>query len=462
MPKPVEVTHGNVLAYVAAVSDRLDLPAAPRIAATTTLSTDLGNTAVFPALLRAGTLEIVPADVLADPAALAPLFTAHRVEAVKLTPSYLRVLLSDPAVRLEVATLVVGGEALDWELAAEARRRGADRVVNHYGPTETSVGVFTYEVGKEQLAEAATVPLGRPLAHVRAFILDPDGRPTPYGVAGELGITGPGVALGYRGLPEETETRFVAAPSGERMYRTGDLVRLFEDGTVGFLGRIDSQVKVRGYRVELGEVETQLRRRLPVSDAAVLVDPEDPDALVAYLVTAPGAAAPTSASLTEVLSGVLPPYMIPREVRIITELPRTPSGKLDRARLVATAEPSVTMREVRAAASPTEADLLEIWRTVLERDDISTDDNFFQIGGHSLLATRIVARARSHFALDLPLHVMFASPTIESLAADIDQRRTVESLDSDLAAILEEIESMSEEEAERLLRDEADTSADEA
>jgi amino acid adenylation domain-containing protein len=462
VPKPVAVTHGNVMAYVAAVTDRLGLHPGDRLATTTPLTTDLGNTSVFPALLGGGTLELIPADVIADGRALADLVRAHRIDAIKLTPSYLRALLAEPSVRIEVPLLIVGGEALDWSLMEQARDRGAARVVNHYGPTETTVGVFTHEPGVDSSTSGATVPLGRPLGHVRATILDADGRVAPYGVPGELGICGPSVAVGYWNQPEETAARFVPAPDGrgDRMYRTGDRARLLEDGTVEFLGRIDSQIKVRGYRVELGEIESQLRSHPSIAEAAVVVDDADPDVLVGYIVIAEGATAPPAAELADLLAVSLPPYMVPRQFYRMADLPRTASGKLDRNRLAPPAE-AAAARELKSPTTPTESDLLEIWQAVLARPDISTDDNFFQIGGHSLLATRIVARARSHFDLELPLHVIFASPSIESLAADIDERRAAIGADEDVEAMLAEIESLSDDEAERLLHAEADAVADE-
>jgi amino acid adenylation domain-containing protein len=452
-PKPVVVTNGNVLVYGDSIRRRLGLDDQTRFAAVSGLSTDLGNTAVFGALLSGGALELVPTDVVGDGPTLARLLTAHGVTALKITPSHLRALLAGGDVPVPLPLLVLGGEALDPDLVAAARAAGVQRVVNHYGPTETTVGVFTYEL---PAAPTAPIPIGRPLDHVRAYVLDAQGLPTPLGAVGQLVLGGPSVAAGYANRPDETAERFVAEPGHDTpMYRTGDNVRIDDNGDVVFLGRSDGQVKIRGYRVELGEIEARLRQDDSIEQAAVVADD---DVLTAYVVGTDV----DSDRIRRRLADELPAFMIPQSVVTLDRLPLTPSGKLDRRRLAASAQPAAGSGSVAAPRTETEAALMKIWRDVLPTADLGVDDNFFQVGGHSLIATKVVARARAHFGVDIPLHVIFASSTVASMAADIDARRPEPHGDDDMAGLLDDLESISDEEAARLLGAESTRGADDA
>ncbi len=449
-PKAVAVTHANVLAYVRSVSALLGLDATVRFAAVTGLSTDLGNTAVFGALLNGGTLEVVPDDVVVDGEALGRLIAERGVTAMKITPSHLRAVLGATA-SLPVPTLVIGGEALNADLVARARAANVGRVINHYGPTETTVGVLAHELPADV---TDPVPLGRPLAHVRAHVLDRHGMPAPLGAVGQLAIGGPAVAAGYVGRPDETAARFVAEPGhpGAVMYLTGDLVRVRDDGLLEFHGRADDQVKIRGFRVELGEIEARLCAAPAVKQAAVAVDD---DVLVAYVV-ADGAV--DAEALRSTLAMHLPGHMVPQAFVPVPHLPLTPSGKVDRRALSSVAhEAPAPARQITAPRTETEAALLAIWHDVLPRTDVGVEDNFFQVGGHSLLATKVIARTRAHFAVELPLYVIFAKSTVADMAADIDERRgaLADTGDEDLAALLDELETMSDADAEQLLRNDS-------
>jgi amino acid adenylation domain-containing protein len=454
-PKPVVVSHGNVLAYVDAISDRMGLDSATRFASVTGLSTDLGNTAVFGALLSGGTLELVPTDAVADPKLLSELLGAHAVTALKITPSHLRALLADGASRLDLPLLVIGGERLDAELVASARAAGVGRVINHYGPTETTIGVLTYEVPAQP---GPFIPIGSPLPHVRAYVLDPQGIPAPWGAIGQLAIGGAGVTQGYAGRAEETAQRFVPEPGhdGSSMYLTGDLVALDDSGSVVFHGRADGQIKVRGYRVELGEIESRLRQQDGISEAAVLAEN---DVLTGFVVASNDLDVDV---VRRRLAQELPEFMVPHDLVVMDRIPRTSSGKLDRRRLLDSLNtPSAAPSVKEQPRTETEAALLEIWRDVLPVRDIGIHDNFFQIGGHSLIATRVIARARERFDVDIPLHVIFATSDIAGMAADIDGRRASTSSEADeLASLLDQLESISDEEAARLLLAEGGRPAD--
>ncbi|HUC15222.1 MAG TPA: amino acid adenylation domain-containing protein, partial [Acidimicrobiales bacterium] len=271
-PKPVAVSHANLLHYATAVTARLGAGPGRRWASLTSASTDLGNTALFGALLGRGCLDLVPTAVAADPTELVDYLAAHQVDLVKLTPSQLSAVVAAGTGHLGGAGLVVGGERLEWELVDQARGRGATRIVNHYGPTEATVGALTYEVGQD-VSGARSVPIGRPLAGVSIYVLNQHGGPVPYGAPGELCLAGPTVARGYWGEPPGSAERFRPDPfrTGQRMYRTGDQVRYRPDGNVEFLGRRDDQVKIRGYRVEPGEIEHVLLQDASVAQAAVVV-----------------------------------------------------------------------------------------------------------------------------------------------------------------------------------------------
>ena len=303
---------------------------------------------------------------------------------------------------------------------------------------------------------ALTVPIGRPIANTHAYVLDKYLQPQPMGVAGELYIGGAGVTPGYLNQPAETAVRFVADPfnaeAGARLYRTGDIVRMLRDGSIEFLGRIDNQIKVRGFRVELGEIEAVLATHPALQQAVVVGSPANAPAglpaaalasaerLVAYLVAKSGKP-PTADELRNFLRQHLPDYMIPSVFVSLKVLPLTPNGKVDRAALPAPDDSRPDLQKVFIAPrNHTEQEVADIWATLLKVDDVGVHDNFFDLGGHSLLATQVVSRMR-------PLRSLFESPTVAALAERIDTARM-----DDTTRLLAELEQLSDDEAERLLR----------
>lgn len=292
-PKAVVVEHRQLLNYVQGVLERLDPPAGAGFATVSTFAADLGNTMIFPALCTGGCLHVVAQERATDPDRLAEYFASHRVDFLKIVPSHLAALLagSRPAEVLPRERLVMGGEALSWGLLRRLHQLApACRVLNHYGPTETTVGVTTFRAEEgEGWPRGESLPLGRPLANTRIYVLGQDLEPVPIGSPGELYVGGEGVSRGYLRRPDLTADRFIPdrfAGSGARLYQTGDLARWLPDGTLQFLGRIDHQVKIRGFRVEPGEIEAQLRLHPAVEEARVVpreVAPGDLR-LVAYVV----------------------------------------------------------------------------------------------------------------------------------------------------------------------------------
>jgi amino acid adenylation domain-containing protein len=457
-PKGVCVTHGNLANYAAYIVDRLGAGAeALSFGLVTSISTDLGNTSVLGALCSGGTLVLVAPEKASDPGALAALMETTPIDVLKITPSHLGALMAGGDARLlPRKTLVLGGERTGWDLVERVRALSDCEVFNHYGPTETTIGSCTYLVG-EGSGEGlpASVPVGGPIANTRCYVLDASDRPLPVGVPGKLFIAGAGVARGYIGEDELTAERFVPDPfaaGGEaRMYDTGDLARWLPDGTLEFLGRVDEQVKLRGYRVEPAEVETALRAHRAVREAiAVVQRPEAGEPrLVAYC-TLMAAADPEQ--LSAHLAEWLPEYMMPSSIVVLEELPRTPSGKIDRLALPDPDLAAAQSSEYVAPRTPVEQAVAEIWAQVLGLPKVGVEDDFFALGGHSLLATQVVAQVRSDFAVELPLHSLFTCPTVTTLASEIVSMMG-DSEGDETTRLMAELEGMSDEEARRLLAD---------
>ena len=450
LPKGVAVTHANAVHYARAVSRVLgDVPAtaggdgfaaldALQFGMVSTLAADLGNTSLLPSLLSGGTLHVLGSAVTTEPARYAEYVRAHPLDVLKLTPNHLMALVagkSGAGLRelLPQRWVVLGGEALPVHVARALLGAGACRVLNHYGPTETTVGVCTFEATAATLDAAAsdgaqTVPIGRPLANTQAYVVDMHGVEQPVGVPGELWLGGAGVTQGYLHRDDLTRERFLNF-AGSRVYRSGDRVRRLSSGALEFLGRRDDQVKVRGYRVELAEIEQALRRHPGIAQAAVLLraDPGADVELVAYVVAQQSGYAvshsdrPTAESIPAWLAAQLPAYMVPTAVVLLDELPLTANGKVDRARLPKPSRGQGEADSFVAPRTPTETKLAAIWADVLKRDRVGVTDNFLALGGHSLLAIRMLGKISKAFGVRLPLRTLFESPTVEAIAAALDQ-----------------------------------------
>jgi natural product biosynthesis luciferase-like monooxygenase protein len=349
----------------------------------------------------------------------------HGVTHLQCTPSLARMLLLDAPTRAAMARiqqLLVGGEALSPVLARELQAAIGGALRNMYGPTETTVWSMTQPV----VAGSDPVPIGRPIANTQVYILDALGQPVPVGVTGELFIGGAGVARGYLGRAKLTAERFVEMPllgeAKSRLYRTGDLARFLPDGTVEFLGRADRQVKLRGYRIELDEIENLLSEHPAVSQAAVIIDgSHDGNArLAAYIVADVGNAKLDVAEMRQHLNRHLPDYMVPADFIVLEQLPFTPNGKVDRKALPKVNGSTAAPTEFIAPDTATEKALAELWQKVLRLDRVSVGDNFFAAGGHSLLAMQLAGHVRDRFGVDLPLRNLFERPTVGKLAEVID------------------------------------------
>ena len=441
VPKGVVIEHRQLLNYSVGMAETLSIKGEYTgdeshhlsFAHISTIAADLGNTSLYGALCFGGCLHLIDSECAFDPDAMSAYGQAHELDVLKIVPSHLQGLLSaqDAKAVLPRKLLILGGEACSIELIKQIKALSPQlRMINHYGPSETTVGVLTHEISDSDI-ECQLIPLGRPLPGSEVYVLDSAGQLSPLGVAGELYIGGAGVGRGYINRDELTAERFVShtfnevsateQPKSTRLYRTGDKVRYLPNGQLVFMGRLDEQVKVRGYRVELGEIERCLTDMDTVQQAVVrLESSEVSQQLVAYVVPDASQTEVSDIELSDTLiaqlSKVLPDYMLPQQCVMVEAIPLTLNGKVDWQALSALAQSEVIKSESRAAETEAEQALLSIWQAILKRDDIRVDDNFFALGGDSILSLQVIAKAkRAGFKL-LPKQV-FDNPTIESLAA---------------------------------------------
>lgn len=428
-PKGVAIEHRQILNYLYAILEKLELPVGASFAIVSTFAADLGNTVIFPALCTGGCLHIVSQDRASDPEALAEYFQHHPIDCLKIVPSHLATLLTSSASAsiLPRQCLVLGGEAASWDLVEKVQQSAPNcRILNHYGPTETTVGVLTYPVkSKRDSYNAKTVPIGRAIANTQVYLLDEQLQPVAIGVPGEVYIGGAGLARGYLNRPKLTAEKFISVEhlGGQdayptRVYKTGDKARYLPDGNIEFLGRVDYQVKIRGFRIELGEIEAALSQHPEVLQSVVIVREDYPgnQRLVAYLVPT-GKQAPSTQKLRRFLKKKLPDYMIPSAFVILKALPITPNGKVDRRALPAPdlARPELEKSFV-APRTSTEEVLAAIWAEVLGLKQVGIHDNFFELGGHSLQAIQLVSKISVAINLDFSVKLLFSHPTIAELA----------------------------------------------
>jgi amino acid adenylation domain-containing protein len=385
---------------------------------------------IFGPLVAGVPTVILADDAVKDPWGLVRSLSDARVSRIVLVPGLLRGLLEMGEELRELLprlTLwMTSGEALNVELARRfATLLPHARLVNVYGSSEVAADATSYEV-PAVIGNLATIPIGRPIANTVCYLLDDCRRPVPIGVAGELYVGGHGLARCYLGQPELTDERFVPNPFGDaatpRLYRTGDLGRYRADGDIEFLGRNDDQVKVRGVRVEVAEVEAALEAHPLIRAAAVVVftEPSSNQRIVAYLVTAAGAS-PSPVELRAFLGRTLVPQMVPTVFVRIEALPLTPSGKLDRRALPVPAGPSHEVASIESPRGPTEEKLARIWGGLLGVERVGVHQDFFDLGGDSLLAVRLFARIHATFETQLPVAALFEASTVAQLAHVIDE-----------------------------------------
>ncbi|MEV5573873.1 non-ribosomal peptide synthetase [Spirillospora sp. NPDC052269] len=426
-PKGVEVTHANVAALASATALQLGLSADDAVLAAASLTFDMSVPEIWPPLAVGGRCVVVDRACAADGFALAGRIDSAGVTTMALTPTSLRMLLAAGWRGSPLMKARAGGEALDPVLARALLPLVAE-LWNEYGPTEATAYSVAHRVSAADLeAGAAGVPIGRATAGEHVYVTGPDGGLVPPGVVGELVIGGAGVARGYRGRPDLTDSVFVDDPfvAGGRCYRTGDLARWTPDGLLEFIGRADDQVKIGGRRVELGEIEAALLAQPAVAHGAVVVrGGEDRERLVGYVVpqAAAGAGGWSEADTAAIEAGLretLPSYMVPRVWVRLDAMPLMPSGKVDRAALPEPHAPA------RADHSPpdTEAELFiaEVWQEVLAVAQVWRDDEFFVLGGDSLAAIRVVGRLTEALEYPFEVRTLFDHPVLADFAEQVEQ-----------------------------------------
>jgi len=415
-PKGVQIPHRAVVNFLKS------MPRAPGIGpddvllSVTTLSFDIAVLEIFLPLVTGARTVLADRETAADPIRLQDALRRHRATIMQATPATWKMLVSagfEPDIGL---TMLTGGEALPRGLANKLLARG-NTLWNLYGPTETTVWSTAHRVAPGEDEPS----LGRPIANTRLYVLDGERQPVPAGITGELYIAGDGVSLGYFGRPDLTAEQFVRIPElepdGRPLYRTGDRVRYRPNGELDYLGRFGNQIKLRGFRIDLGDIEANLRLHPEINDAVVVVHENGSEKSLTAFCQPRSGCAPSTRELRQFLQDRVPAYMTPAFFVLAESFPMTPNGKIDRLALQKQRPETVaTSEDYRAPRSAAEMELVRIWETLLGVHPIGIADNFFDLGGHSLLAVQLIAEIKRRFDVELPLTAFFQEPTVEALA----------------------------------------------
>ena len=423
-PKGVQVSHRGVVNFLTSMRSAPGMISGDVLLSVTTLSFDIAVLELLLPLTVGATTVLVDRQVAMDGEALLDAMERFKVTVMQATPATWRLLLAADWQGCQNLKILSGGEALPSDLAYELVQR-AQAVWNLYGPTETTVWSTRYQLE----AHSVRPLIGQPIANTQIYLLDNSLQPVPIGVPGELHIGGAGLARGYLNRPELTAEKFIANPfdptSNTRLYKTGDLARFLPNGQIECLGRIDHQVKVRGFRIELGEIEAIMLQYPTVKEAIAIVREDAPGEkrLVGYFVAQPSVdQTDIIAQLRRVLKAQLPDYMMPTVLMALDQMPLTPNGKVDRRALP---QPDAARSTVSYIAPQTvlEAEIAEIWAQVLNLDQVSIEDDFFELGGYSLLAMQVITRLRQAIQIELSLRTLFEAPTVAELAERVETLR---------------------------------------
>ncbi|MCA1612749.1 MAG: amino acid adenylation domain-containing protein [Acidobacteria bacterium] len=473
-PRGVVITHRNLCHYLPAMRQALGIAAEDRYLHTASIAFSSSVRQLLVPLSRGAAVVVATPEQRLDPLALLEAVRRQEVTVIDLVPSYWRSCLHalerlkpedrrallDNKLRLVLSASepLTSEVPRDWRVEFE----NDSRLVNMFGQTETTGIVTTYPIPAENNERVGIVPIGRPIANTRVFLLDRWMQPVPFGIAGELYLSGEGLGQGYLNQPSLTAEKFLPHPfsaePGARIYRTGDLARYSPDGQLEFIGRFDHQVKLRGHRVELGEIESALRGHPSVreSAAAVLDDAAGDRRLVAYVVPKHNQS-PSVEGLQSFLREKLPEYMVPSAVVTLEALPLTPNGKLAREALPAPGRAQAGSGvEFVAPRTPIEETLAGIWAQVLGVDKVGVHDNFFRLGGHSLLVAVLMSRVRNTFEVRLPVRTLFESPTVAELALSVEQHLIAQLEAEEVQEFLQSMDGLSPEEIKELLAGEGE------
>jgi amino acid adenylation domain-containing protein len=426
-PKGVPVEHRSVVNLLYSMQREPGLHADDVLLAVTTLSFDIAGLEMFLPLINGARLFVASSADIVDGNGLRDLIAESGATVMQATPTTWRLLIAAGWAGSSKLKILCGGEELTPDLAKQLTTR-SQSVWNVYGPTETTIWSSIYRVTG---TEETTIPIGRPIANTTVYILDAHHHPVPVNVTGEIYIGGDGLARGYLNRPDLTAERFVtnwlSPERSARLYRTGDLGRFRGNGEIEYLGRVDNQIKLRGQRMELGEIESVLASQAAVRQAVVTLTGEgEQQKLSAYIVLQEGSSSPGAGELRRYLRSKLPEHMVPASYWQIDKVPQLPSGKVNRAALAdGGAVALLDKEELIAPRNEAEAKLAGIWRELLKVDQVGIEQNFFELGGHSLLALQVTARIRRIFEVELPVRSVFEAPTIAGLAIEIEKARAL-------------------------------------
>ncbi|HVX52009.1 MAG TPA: amino acid adenylation domain-containing protein [Chitinophagaceae bacterium] len=419
-PKGVKIKHRSLVDYVFGLENKITISECKSFALVSTISADLGNTVIFSSLAFGGALHLFTKETISNPWQLTSYFTDNKIDCLKIVPSHWQALCTDEKILLPEKRLIFGGEALPGKIISRIKATGTEcTVVNHYGPTETTIGKLLNKIDIHTPCDGV-VPLGKPFGNTNIYILNKHKALCATGLAGELYIEGDGVADGYLNRDDLTAERFITNPfntEGKRLYKTGDLVKYLPDGSVAFLGRVDDQVKIRGYRIELNEIASILEQCPLVKQAAVIAkNTGDTKKIAAYIVPA---GVYNKYEITAYLKSRLPAYMIPSLFMQLEKLPLTENGKIDKKNLPEIEEEETYLPDFAAPVTDDEKMISEIWCELLGHEKISINSNFFELGGDSLTAIKLMARLQKKLDINLPLAILFQYSTIKTLAANL-------------------------------------------
>ncbi|PHM22404.1 non-ribosomal peptide synthase/polyketide synthase [Xenorhabdus ehlersii] len=457
LPKGVMVEHRNVLRLIIN-NGFTDIGPNDCIAHCANIAFDASTWEIWSALLNGARLHVVSQSVLLHPVHFCDSLIKGEISALWLTAGLFNEYLDSLKPLFgQLRYLLVGGDVLDPRKIQQVQLAGFQpaHLINGYGPTEATTFAATYTI-TSPVDVTRSIPIGRPIANTQIYILDMQGQPVPYGVAGEIYIAGAGVARGYLNRSELTAERFLINPFSpdpkERMYKTGDLGRWLPDGNIEYLGRNDFQVKLRGFRIEPGEIETRLSQCGGGREAVVLAREDEPGQkrLVAYLLPQEGVEL-MPVELRQQLAQHLADYMLPSAFVTLASFPLTPNGKLDRQALPAPDLAAVVTQSYEPPQGRIETAVAQIWQDVLGLERISRHDHFFELGGHSLMVVRLITRIKNKFLVNIPLTSLFTSPTLIEQATVILSAQMNAVAENELESIQNDLDSLSAEELMAIL-----------
>ncbi|MCC5632725.1 amino acid adenylation domain-containing protein [Nostoc sphaeroides CHAB 2801] len=450
LPKGAIIRHGGAINHIYAQFAALELNANLTFLQTAPASSDISVWQFLAPILIGGKTVIVNTETVCHPEKLFQVLKQRKITIVELVPvvlagllDYISQLAADERLLPHLQWMMVTGESASVELVNRwLKIYPKIKVVNAYGPTEAADDITQFIIDKSLPENQRTVPIGKPLANLNLYILDPQMQLLPIGALGEICVSGFGVGQGYWKNQASTQRSFVPNPFKDTakplpgtdtdiIYKTGDLGRWLPDGNIEFFGRIDHQVKIRGFRIELGEIEALLSQHPAVGENVVVVREDTPadKRLVAYIVPKISDSSLEIPQLRQFLKERLPEYMVPSAFMLMESLPLTPSGKVDHKALPV---PDISQSKLEVSfvlpRTSTEQIVADIWADVLRREQVGINDNFFDLGGHSLLATQIISRLREAFKVDLPLRSLFENPTVKNLVEQIEVILTVQQL----------------------------------